>query len=195
MRIQRIIPFVFGLCLLTLGNGCATKALWEGNGLEAWKQPDTDPHLRLFAAKQPGDILVVYNEYSERSDATHTRAYWLNQNQKLIEDRRSPHFVNSDTAVGNPTIPVFLASANEMNLPTPPYAVLATNCQSFTLYLSVDAIESHDLPFYNDQKGKVEKFALTPLATAADITIVGGILGYCWLQGAASSGASYSWKP
>jgi len=41
---------------------------------------------------------------------------------------------------------------------------------------------THDLPFYNDQKGKVEKFALTPLATAADITIVGGFLGYCWLH-------------
>lgn len=195
MRVQSIIPFVFGLCLLTLGNGCATKALWESGDLEAWKQPATNPNLRLFAAKQPNNILVVYDEYSERSDASHTRAYWLNQNQKLIADRRAPHFVDPRSAAGCAAIPVLFISTNEINLPTPPYALLATNSQSFTLHLSPDAVESHDLPFYNDQKGKVEKFALTPLATAADITIVGGILGYCWLEGAASSGASYSWRP
>lgn len=51
------------------------------------------------------------------------------------------------------------------------------------------------MPFYNDQKGKIEKFALTPLATAADITIVGGVVGYWYLDGLARSGTTYSWKP
>jgi hypothetical protein len=195
MRIQSIIPFVFGLCLLTLGNGCATKALWENSNLEAWKEPATNPNLRLFAAKQPNDILIVYDEYSERSDATHTRAYWLNQNQKLIDERHAPHFVDPNSAVGCTAIPVLFVSTNGMNLPTPPYALLATNRQSFTLHLSDATAESHDLPFYNDQKGKVEKVALTPLANAADLTIVGGVFGYIFLEALAQSGASYSWKP
>lgn len=192
MRIQRIIPFVFGLCLLTLGNGCATKALWENGSLEAWKQPATDPNLRLFTAKK--GILVVYDEYSERSDATHTRAYWLNQNQKLIEDRHAPHFVDPGSAAGCAAIPLLSASANETRL-SPPYAVQATDSQSFTLHLPDGSTEEYNLPFYNDQKGKMEKVALTPLANVADLTIVGGVVGYFVLEGMAQSGATYSWKP
>jgi hypothetical protein len=194
MKTLRVILFAFGLCLLPLGNGCATKALWQNNNLEAWKEPAGNSNLHLFAAKQSADILVVYDEYSERSDATRTRAYWLNENRKLINDRRSPHFTSTNVSVGCTAVPVIPTGTHQINL-SPPYAVVATNGQSFTLYLDGDTIESHDLPFYNDQKGKVEKFALTPLATAADITILGGFLGYCWLGGAASSGSSFSFGP
>jgi len=180
MRIQRIIPLVFGLCLLTLGNGCATKALWETDGLEAWKQPTSDPGLRLFAAKQSDDILVVYDEYSERNDSLHRRAYWLNKNQKTIDDRRAPHFVDLNASAGCAAVPVVLASTNQITLP-PPYAVVATNGQSFTLHLGNGLSESHDLPCYNDHKGKVEKLALMPIANVADATILGGFLGYFYL--------------
>jgi len=194
MRIQRIVALIFGLILLALGNGCATQALLETGDFEAWKEPATDLHLRLFASKNPDDVLVVYDEYNERSDATHTRAYWLNQNQKLVEDRRAPHFVNPDSAAGGTAIPVFFEGMNEMNLP-PTYALVATNHQSFTLHLPDRAEESHDLPFYRDQRGKVEKFALMPLANIADATIIGGVLGYYCLGALAQSGASYTWKP
>lgn len=143
MKTQPQIPFVFALFLLTIGNGCATKALWQNGNLEAWKQPATNPTLRLFAAKQSNDILVVYDEYSERNDATHTRAYWLIENQKLIDDRHAPHFVNPNLAADCSAIPVFPVSSNEMNLPAPPYALLATNSQSFTLHLP-GSVESYN---------------------------------------------------
>ena len=185
MKLQPIIPLVFGLCLLTLGNGCVTKALWQSGDLEAWKQPDANSNLRLFAAKQPGDILVVYNEYNERSGATRTRAYWLIQNQKILKDGHAPHFVKPENAAGCATIPVFLASTNEIDLP-PAFALLAANSRSFTLHSPDGAVGSYDLPYYNDGKGKYEKFALTPLATAADITIVGAILGYFYAEGQTS---------
>ena len=182
MKLQPIIPLVFGLCLLTLGNGCVTKALWEGNGLEAWKQPDANPDLRLFAAKQPADILVIYNEYNERSGATRTRAYWLTQNDKIIRDGHGPHFVDPNSAAGCAAIPVFLATTNDVNL-SPPYALLATNGLSFTLHSPTGSAASYELPYYNDGKGKYEKFVMTPLATAADITIVGAIIGYIYAEG------------
>jgi hypothetical protein len=182
MKTQYIIPFIFGLILLTLANGCTTQALWQNENLEAWKQPATSPNLRLFAAKQPDDILVVYDEYSERSGATHTRAYWLNQNQKRIDERHAPHFVDANNSLGCTAVPVVLASTNQIAFPLP-YAVVATNGQFFTLHLNNGTIEPHDLPCYNDHKGKIEKFALTPLATAADVTIVGGFLGYLYLGG------------
>jgi hypothetical protein len=85
-------------------------------------------------------------------------------------------------------VPVFLAAANQINLPAPPYAIVETNGQSFTFHLDSGTIGPRDLPVYNDQKGKVEKFALTPLAATADLTIVGGFLGYLYF--AARCGAS-----
>jgi len=180
MRIQQVIPFVFGLILLALGNGCATKALWENEGLEAWKQPTSNPNLRLFSANQPADILVVYDEYSERSDATRTRAYWLNRNQKLIDQHHAPHFVDTKASVGCVAVPVILAATNQSAI-LPPYAIVATNGQFFTLHLDNGVTESHDLPCYNDHKGKVEKLALMPIANVADATILGGFLGYFYL--------------
>jgi hypothetical protein len=92
-------------------------------------------------------------------------------------------------------IPVLLTTTNQIDLPPPPYALLQTNRQSFTLFSEGGQSGPYALPVYNDQKGKMEKFALTPLATAADITIVGGVFGYFFLEGLASSGATYSWKP
>ena len=194
MKTNYIIQFVFGLFVLILGNGCATHALWHNDNLEAWNQPAPTPNLRLFESKQPADILVVYDEYLERSDVIHPRAYWLKENQKLLAQGYAPHFVSTKSAVATTAVPVFPTSANQSSQP-PPYALVATNGQSFTLYLSNGTVETHDLPVYNDHKGKMEKFALTPLATAADITIVGGVFGYFFLEGLASSGASYSWKP
>jgi len=192
MKTKYIIQLVFGLLLVFLGNGCATKALWENGNLEAWNQPATNPNLRLFVANQKDDLLVIYDEYSDRSDTTHTRAYWMKKNQKLIDQRNSPHFITTNTYVGFTALPVFPASTNQINSP-PPYAIVTTNGQSFTLHLDNGSIESHDLPCYNDQKGKVEKFALTPLTAAADITIVGGVFGYWYLYGLASSGYNHSY--
>ncbi len=163
-----------------LANGCATKALWQNDSLEAWNEPANDPHLRLFEANPPRDILVVYDEYCERSGVTHTRAYWLNENQNLMQQRHSPHFISTNSAFCLATVPVF--TSPQINLPVT-CAVLETNRQSFTLYSSGDKITSHDLPFYNDGKGKVEKFFLTPAAVTADCTVVGAILGYAYLGG------------
>jgi len=183
MKARQIIQFVFGLSLLALANGCATKALWQNDNLEAWNEPATNPNLHLFATQPRGDMLVVYNEYSERSDTTRTRAYWLNKNQKLVDARRAPHFVNPNSAFGLTALPIFTPAANQIDVPPPPYAILATNGQSFTLYSDNGQPASHDLPIYNDRKGKVEKVALTPLTTTADATIVGGFLGYLYLAG------------
>ena len=45
-------------------------------------EPAQNPDVRLFDARHKKDFLVVYNEYSERHDSIHTRAYFLNQNRK-----------------------------------------------------------------------------------------------------------------
>ncbi|HXT12939.1 MAG TPA: hypothetical protein VN873_15360 [Candidatus Angelobacter sp.] len=177
---KKLIGSILPLLLLTLGSGC-TIALWKNPGLEAWNQPANDPHLRLFAAKPPGDILVVYNEYAERSDTTHARAYWLNQNENLIENRHAPHFVSTNSMFCLAAVPVFASPPNEKPAPST-YAVVDATRQSFTLYSDTTDPAPHDLPHYNDGKGKVEKFFLTPAAITVDATLVGGVLGYAYLE-------------
>jgi hypothetical protein len=81
-----------------------------------------------------------------------------------------------------------------MTLPVGLCAVVATNKQSFTFYQAGRALDSHDLPVYDDGKGPVEKIALTPLAVAADLTVVGGILGYIYLESVANEPVAWPWR-
>ena len=182
MKVARHIECLplLAVCLL-VGNGCVTKHLWETNDLEAWNQPAANPNLHLFQAKSENDLLVVYDEYGERRDAIHTHAYWLNENQRLIEQRSMPHFVSTNSISRLTAVPVLLATTDQALLPTPPYAIVETNGQAFTLYSVGGSVSPHDLPVYNDGKGKIEKFVITPLATGADLTIVGGFVGYLYL--------------
>ena len=186
MKTKFIIQCVFGLFVLIVGNGCATHALWHNDNLEAFNEPAPDSVIRIFASKTRSYMLVVYDEYAERNGAAHTRAYWLNENEKLIGQHLMPHFVNANAAFSLASIPVIPFSTNHVNFPSPPYAQIEYDQQSFTLVFDHSQAGPYNLPVYNDGKGKVEKFALTPLATAADITIVGGVLGYMWLGGVAS---------
>jgi hypothetical protein len=189
-KVKYIIKFL-PLLLLTLGSGCATQALWNNGNLEAVKEPASNINLRLFDAKRQNDLLVVYDEYSERNYGIHTRAYWLNENEMRVNQRRAPHFTNTNLMQNLPSVPVFYASApSETNLTQGRYAIVATNQQSFTLYSGNREISSYDLPFYNDGKGRVEKIALTPIAVTADLTIIGGYIGVWGLYGLAESGYS-----
>lgn len=180
--LARTIPLL--ACLL-LANGCVTKALWQNSNLEGWNEPADNPNVRLFQSKPPGNLLVVYDEYHERSGITVTRAYWLNENEPLIQKRLAPRFVSTNSVFCLTAVPVFLLAPDGANLP-PAYAVVETNRQSFTLYADAVKTSSHDLPFYNDGKGKVEKAFFTPPAVTADLTIVGAILGYWYLASQAS---------
>jgi hypothetical protein len=184
-RAVKLLPLLF----LIFGSGCATKALWNNGRMEAVKEPASYVNLRLFDAKRQNDLLVVYDEYSERSDKIRTRAYWLNENQARVNQRLAPNFVSPGLSRNFPSLPVFYEPvSSEANLTQTLYAIVATNQQSFALYSGNREIDSYDLPFYNDGKGRVEKIALTPIAVTADLTIVGGIIGYWYLEAVAESG-------
>lgn len=189
-RFLRLLPFMVPLLLSC---GCMTKALWTNDNLEAWNEPAKDGSVRLFASGKRNDFLVVYDEYSERSGVTHTRAYWLDINEKRLEHHRTPRFVGTNAAIRLSAVPV-LDEPPEGTSPPRFYALLTADQQSFALYSGSAKTGFHDLPVYNDGRGKVAKVALTPLAVSADITIVGGVIGYWCLEAAASSGTSYSWS-
>lgn len=179
MKITRQILSLLPLLLpLLLGSSCATKALWTNGNLEAWNEPADDTSLRLFQSANRKDLLVVYDEYSERSGATHTRAFWLNKNEERLEERRAPRFVSAHSAHDLSPVPVFKL-LREPSEPPMFYALFTTNQESFALYSGAAEINSYNLPSYNDGRGKLEKAALTPLAVTADATIIGSLL---WLE-------------
>jgi hypothetical protein len=187
MRISRLfVRFVPLVLPLMLGSGCVTKGLWANGNLEAWNQPADKTNLRLYEEPNRKDLLVVYDEYKERSGATHARAYWLNENEERLEQRRTPDFVSTNSALHLTAVPVFVTPPDATNRPAELYALFTTSEQSFTLYSGCREIRCYRLPQYNDGKGKVEKAVLTPLAITADLSIVGGILGYAYLQGLAN---------
>jgi hypothetical protein len=175
---------IMALLLPLLTGGCATHALWTEAHLDDWNEPAANHGLQLFDASRNNDFLVVYDEYSERHDATRVRAYFLNQNETRVEQGRKPCFVSTQLSRDLPPVPVMpaLPLADTNFLPAL-YAVISTNKQSFTIY-SGNGRTSHDLPVYNDGWGRADRIALTPVAVVADLTIVGGFLFLeCWSEG------------
>ncbi len=182
------IKSAFRLLLLSLlpavaGGGCAINALWTKADLDDCNLPAQRANLRLFAEDSRGDLVVVYDEYSERHDSTRTRAYLLRKNQSRIEQQRSPLFTKTNSFWGLKPVRLFLTPSAVPTPPPPFYAVLSTNSQSFTLCSNGHLTGPFALPVYNDGKGKAERIALTPLAATADLTIVGGVLGYSYVAG------------
>jgi hypothetical protein len=176
LRIALLLPLLTG--------GCATNVLWNNAQLDNCNEPAADSRLQLFDASPQRDFLVVYDEYSERHDSTRTRAYFLNQNEKRVEQGRKPHFVGVQLSRELPPVLVLrtLPLANT-NFPPALYAVISTNQQSFTIYRD-EQRTNHDLPVYNDGWGRIDRIAFTPVAVVADLTIVGGFLFLeCWSEG------------
>lgn len=176
---QRPSRIVLLLLLPLLASGCMTHRLWTESGLDDWNGPAPAPNLRLFEDQRHHDLLVVYDEYSERKCITRPRAYFLYRNQDLLVQHKCPHFVKTGVATKMPAVPLF------HSLPGSTYegacAVAETNSPNFIVLLNGHELGSNELPVYNDGIGQTERLALTPVATTIDLTIIGGVLGYYWL--------------
>ncbi len=178
------------LLLPPLVGGCATNALWNKTDLDAWNEPAQNADVHLFDARHKKDFLVVYGEYSERHDSIHTRAYFLNQNQERVALGEKPHFVRVRGSHKLTPVPILqsLPESNTYSSRTI-YAVISSNKPSFTIY-SGEAKTDYSLAVYNDGQGQIYRVALTPVAVTADLTVVGGFLGCCFIYGLAESGYS-----
>ena len=178
------------LWLPLLAGGCVTNALWNKTQLDAWNEPANDANVHLFEAFQQKDFLVVYDEHSERHDSIHTRAYFLNQNQKRVAQGQKPHFVSARLSHKLPPVPIFQTlPESDTNFSQIIYAVISTNKQSFTIYSGKEKTDC-SLAVYNDGRGQTDRIALTPVAVTADLTLVGGFLGCWFIYGLAESGYS-----
>ena len=167
------------LILPLLASGCMTHKLWTESALDEWNRPADNSDLRLFRDERRDDLLAVYDEYSERHETTQTRAFFLNQNQKLLAKNVRPHFVNVKSAGGLTPVPMFsFAPTNSLEKF---YAITATNGTSFDIFSGGRKISSNQLPTYNDGTGQWERIAWTPVAVTMDLTIIGGAIGYWWI--------------
>jgi hypothetical protein len=178
---MRAWPWIIAWGLPLLANGCATNALWNKAPLDAWNEPASNPNLCLFDVSRRKDFLVVYDEYSERHDSVHPRAYFLYHNQKRVTQGQKPRFVNTRLSRELPPVPIF-QNPPEPSTNSPPtiYAVVSADKQSFAIY-SGQGKTAFSLAVYNDGRGQIYRIALTPIAVTADITVVGGVLAlFCW---------------
>ena len=167
------------LLLPLLASGCMTHKLWTESALDEWNRPADNPGLRLFRDEGRDDLLVMYDEFSERHEATQTRAFFLNQNKKLLAQQALPHFVNVNSFCNLTPVPMF--SLAPTNSTEPFYAITATNGARFDIFSGGRASSSNVLPTYNDGSGQWKRIALTPVAVVADLTIIGGAVGCWWI--------------
>jgi hypothetical protein len=188
IKVKQIVLLTQVLLTLISQSGCCTYKMWDEGAFDSSNMPAANPNLKLFEAKQRNDFLAVYNEYSERKEATRTRAYWLNENQDRVRRAKAPEFVAVRSAQNLAPVPVYYSSNNVVQSQF--YAIVDTNHQSFALYSSNSVVDLYNLPFYDDGRGKPERLAMTPLTLTADVVIAAGIVavvvGCIWLEGEAS---------
>jgi hypothetical protein len=165
--------------LLLISGGC-TGMLWQNTDWDC--KPDSTPNLRVFDAASQKDLLVVYNEFSERTKTIHTRAYLLNKNQNNVVLQKHPHFVSTNLAGNLPPVPVFQTPPIITSLSQPLYVVAPTNAVGFMVYSNQTSIGSFDLPWYSDRTGQIERIALSPVAITVDVVIVGAAIYFVILN-------------
>jgi hypothetical protein len=162
-----------------LVGGCATSKVWEEGQFARFHEPAIPSNVRLFDSSHRGDVLVEYDEWRDGDEKIRRRAYWLEQNTAPLQAGRKPRFVSAQhdadllpiPAIEGPPIGGDASSGHH-------YAIISN--QAFALYSGENKIGAYELPVYVDASGRVKQVAITPLAVAADLTIVGGFL-FVWV--------------
>ena len=171
-------------------NGCATQTLWE----KSFSSPAPEPNVRLYASRQPGQVLVAYDALDEERGTLRRRVYSLSQNARRIQEARKPQFLDLTVLDELPLIP--LAESPPASEPAPSaglYAVLRPSPLCFTLHAPGKNPETYDLPTYVAGAGLTTQILLTPVAVVVDLTVVGAVVAYYTAEmwGPALSGRSF----
>ena len=164
--------------LAWLAVGCTTSRLWEEGRFANYHQPANPPNLSLFRSERDNDFLIQYDESCESNESILRRTYWAGRNEDRVRDRRKPRFVSEDEARGSSLEPVEMAPDGTNDPSRKLCAILSANDQTLTVISSGGELMHCQLPVYADASGRVKQVMLTPLTVAADLTIVGGVIGY-----------------
>ncbi len=162
-----------------LVGGCATSKVWEAGQFARFHEPAKPSNLRLFDSSQRGDVLVEYDEWRDGDEKIRRRAYWLAENTARLQAQRNPRFVTAQHDADLSPIPEIEARPVDGDVSNGHHCAIISN-QDFVLYSGQTKIGSYELPVYADASGRVKQVAITPIAVAADLTIVGGVL-FVWV--------------
>ncbi len=173
---MRRLAWMLALLPLVL-TGCATSALW---GNRDFREPAKPPELELFQSADTTHVLVLYDETSDTSERISRRAYWLRLGEKTKPNPYRPFFVPPQQSQGLLPLAVFESATTNLPWPTKLCAVASTNDIAFTLFSEGRSPATYRLPVYQDPAGRSKRILLTPLAVAADATIVGGYIFLWW---------------
>ena len=155
-----------------------TGRLWSEDFLTNQHGPANDPGAKAFLKADQKDVLITYNEQKESSDNIKRRAFYVLENQRLLEARKKPHFVALKTAAGLDSVPIFWET-NLFETNTISSAVIfSTNQQSLQLILTNQNQGKFTMPFYEDGHGRQTQILLTPLAVTGDAGMVAAVPAY-----------------
>jgi|SRR6266853_969058 len=162
-----------------LVGGCATSKVWEAGQFARFHEPAIPSNVLLFDSIERGDVLVEYDEWRDGDERIRRRAYWLEQNTARLQAHQNPRFVTAPHDSDLSPIPAIEAPPTSRDRPAAHHCAIISN-QAFALYSGENKTGTYELPVYADASGRVKQVAITPLAVAADLTIVGGFL-FVWV--------------
>ena len=161
---------------LLLTGGC-TSDLWRDDRFVYYYQPAVPSHLQLYYSAQRKDILVKYDEFTDRSSKIRSRCFWLEPNASRIGRDQPPHFEPAQTSRNLVAVPV-IASESDPIPPCPAglHAVGRSDDYMFALYDENRRMDNYALPRYKGSTQRLKQVLLTPFAVAVDLTIIDAVV-------------------
>jgi hypothetical protein len=193
----KVKPCLFAL-LLPLLAGCEsakehtfTGQLWSNEFLINHHEPANDPAAKAFLKSDHKDVLITYDEQQERNDTIKRWAFFVLENQWLLEARRKPHFVSLKTAAGLEPVPIFWETNRFETNTISSAVVFSTNHQTLQIVLTNQNQGKFTMPVYADGHGRETQLLLTPLAVTGDAAVASAVLGVLAWWGLAQGGHTF----
>lgn len=138
--------------------------------------------VELYRAVANQDMLVVYDEHSERSGKYTRKAFYLYENKRRMDFQREPKFV--PVTLTNGMVPVPIGRPVNGAADADYWVEFSNEDREFTLFYNGLPQDKYTLPYYDDKESRALREFLTPPAVLLDVayyaTIVGGVVAlYC----------------
>ncbi|KAF0175213.1 MAG: Uncharacterized protein FD161_3361 [Limisphaerales bacterium] len=147
-----------------------THKLWSDPSLTDHYEPAGTRAVKSFQRPPSPRLLVSYDERCEKDSSVRRRAFFLPDSAKSLARQRKPGFTNPAPGADWIEVPVIIHG--EPAPAAPLYLALAADHKCFTIVRDGVADGPHRLPTYVDQRSTAFRVAMTPVAVAADVTVV-----------------------